>query len=158
MSAVATGRARVDLSRGARVVSRTPLLYRRGADPALDRPAHVRAGSALASWSGHLAVVQDDACFLAIVDTTSKLVEDVAFPGDGVRQFDDTRGNKKQKLDLEAVFVTTDGRLLVAFGSGSSPLRERVVLVEGPQESAPLVTVVHAAELYAQLRSDHSFS
>jgi hypothetical protein len=158
MSTRGKARARIDLARGAHVVSRTPLLYRRGADPALDRPAHVRAGSGLAAWNGHLAVVQDDACFLAIIDTKSGLVDAIPFPGDGRRQFDDARGNKGQKLDLEAVFVTQDTALLVALGSGSSPLRERVVLIDGPGEESPRVTIVHVPELYAQLRADRSFS
>ena len=153
------GAARLDASRGARVVARTPLLYRRGPDRAFDRPAHVRAGSALVALpDGRLAVIQDDACFLAVVDPASGAVIDVPFPGEGPRQFDDTRGNKKQKLDLEAVFVTPDGSLLVALGSGSSPLRERVVLVEDPAAPDPRVTTAHVPELYAQLRADRSFS
>jgi hypothetical protein len=159
--------ARVDPSRSAHVQMRTPLLYRDGPDAALDRPGHVRAGSGLvALGSGHLAVVQDDACFLAIIDLRSGAVHDVPFPllwrrrsaTEGVqRQFDDTRGNKKQKLDLEAVFVTPDG-LLVALGSGSSPLREHVVLVDEPASGAPHVSIVHAPELYARLRAERSFS
>ena len=151
--------ARHDPSLGARVVSRTPLLYARGADRELDRPAHVRAGSALVALrGGRLAVIQDDACFLAVIDPASGTALDVPFPGEGPRQFDDTRGNKKQKLDLEAAFVAEDGALLVALGSGSSPLRERVVLVDDPDGPNPRVVLVNAHELYAQLRADHSFS
>ena len=83
---------------------------------------------------------------------------DLPFPGGAPRQFDDTRGNKKHKLNLEAVFVTPDGALLVALGSGSSALRERVVLVEGPMTSAPSIAITEARELYTQLRADRSFS
>ncbi|MFO0743293.1 MAG: hypothetical protein U0270_45905 [Labilithrix sp.] len=111
-----------------RVVSRTPLLYADGADPTLDRPGHVRAGSALVIWREQLAVIQDDASFIALIDRKSGRVRDVPFPGTNVRQFDDARGNKKSKLDLEAAFVF-EGRL-VAIGSGSSPLRERFVIVD----------------------------
>ncbi len=151
--------ASLDPSRGARVVARRALLYSRGPAPALDRPPHVRAGSSLvALGDGRLAVIQDDACFLAVVDPASGAAVDVPFPGDGPRQFDDTRGNKKQKLDLEAAFMTEDAALLVALGSGSSPLRERVVFVENPRGSAPRVTIAAAHELYAQLRADRSFS
>lgn len=150
--------AHFDPSRGARVVARTALLYQRGPDPSIDRPAHVRAGSALAVLpTGQLAVIQDDACFLAIIDRASGAVTDVPFPGDGPRQFDDLRGNKKEKLDLEAVFITPGG-VLIALGSGSSPLRERIVIVEGAGSSEPRVRIVHAHALYAQLRAHRSFS
>ncbi len=151
---------RLHPSRGAQVVARTPLLYSRGADASLDRPEHVRAGSALAALpDGRLAVIQDDASFLALIDPrASGAALDLPFPGRAPRQFDDTRGNKKHKLDLEAAFVTHDGGLLVALGSGSSALRERVVLVEGPTTSAPRIAIAEAPELYAQLRADRSFS
>ncbi len=146
--------ARFEVSRGARVVSRRPLLYTRGADLALDRPAHVRAGSALVSLpSGRLAVVQDDACFLALIDRETWAVADLPYPGGPPRQFDDKRGNKKSKLDLEAAFVAPDG-LLVALGSGSSPLRERVVLIEDETR----VTIAPAHELYSRFREEHAFS
>jgi hypothetical protein len=155
-------RARVVPSLGARVVRRTPLLYARGADPSLDRPAHVRAGSALAQVGARrFAVVQDDASFVAIVDVGDGVhdVRDVPLPsGDGVRQFDDGRGNKKHKLDLEACITAEDGALLVAFGSGSSPLRERVVLVERPSSDAPRTTIVEARSLYAAMRAERAFS
>jgi hypothetical protein len=141
---------------GAQVVRRTPLFYARGADVALDRPAPVRAGSALARLGPTtLAVVQDDASFLAILDGAGAelVVRDVPLPShDGVRQFDDGRGNKKAKLDLEACLACDD--LFLAFGSGSSPLRERVVLVEQASGEAPRVTVVEACALYEAMR-DH---
>ena len=153
-------RARVEPSLGARVVRRTPLFYARGADASLDRPAHVRAGSALARLGPTtLAVVQDDASFLAILEGVGSdvAVHDVAFPShDGVRQFDDGRANKKSKLDLEAC-LASDG-LLVAFGSGSSPVRERIVLVERPTDASPHVTIVEARELYESMRKDRIFS
>lgn len=147
--------ARNEPALAARVVSRRSLLYTRGADVALDRPAHVRAGSALASLgAGRLAVIQDDASFLALVDLASGRVDDVPFPAsaNGERQFDDLRGNKKRKLDLEATLALGDGSV-IAFGSGSSDLRERIVLVhEGT------VNVVDASELYAAMRAAREFS
>lgn len=132
-----------------RVVSRTPLLYKDGADANLDRPGHVRAGSALVVWGEHLAVIQDDASFLALIHRRTGHVHDVPFPTLGaqvVRQFDDSRGNKKSKLDLEAVFVFRGW--LVAMGSGSSPVRERFVIVEGDQ-----VTLREMPAFYTQLRN-----
>jgi len=120
-------RAEVDASLGARVVSRTPLLYTHGPDLSLDRPAHVRAGSALTRLGcGRLAVVQDDASFLGLVDPETQACTGLPLPADGgVRLFDDTRGNKKRKLDLEACILTADGAML-AFGSGSTSTRERI--------------------------------
>lgn len=151
--------ARLVPSRGARVLARTPLLYGRGPDLTLDRPGHVRAGSALVALpSGRLAVVQDDACFLAVIDPETGAAHDVPFPGEGPRQFDDTRGNKKLKLDLEAVFLATEQGPLVALGSGSSPLRERIVIVEAPDGPEPRAEIVSAPELYARLRANHGFS
>lgn len=156
-------RARLEPSLGARVVKRTPLLYDRGADAGLDRPAHVRAGSALVRLDTHsLAVVQDDASFLAVLDGVGpanvKLsVRDVALPAaDGVRLFDDGRGNKAHKLDLEACLAVDGegGPLLVAFGSGSTDRRERVVLIDGARSPEPRVTVVEAPALYAALRGN----
>ncbi len=147
-------RARVDASLEARVVSRRPLLYARGADPSLDRPAHVRAGSALARiGAGRLAVVQDDASFLAVVDLASGAVEGIPFPSeDGVRLFDDRRGNKKRKLDLEAMVTLPDGTVL-AFGSGSSDVRDRVLVARGSD-----VRILRAKGLYDAMRTDRSFA
>lgn len=156
-------RARLEPSLAARVVRRRPLLYRRGADAALDRPLHVRAGSALARIGPRaLAVVQDDASFVALVDLARGAVDDLPLPSpSGVRQFDDLRGNKDDKLDLEAAVYVEGRALVVAFGSGSSPRRERVVLVRGVGDGAagpPSVDVVDAPELYAMMRADRTFS
>lgn len=132
----------------------TPLRYRDGADPALDRPAHVRAGSGITWWSGRLAVVQDDTAFVALVDPATGLAEAIALPvADGVRQFGDDRGNKRRKPDLEAVLTLPDGRLL-AFGSGSTPARERL-LVMGDDG---LPRWVDASPLYRALRAERAFS
>jgi len=142
-----------------RVVGRRALRYSAGADPGADRPAHVRSGSGLA-WAGaRLAVVQDDAAFLALVDPSTWEVEAVALPRGpgGLRQFDDVRGNKRHKLDLEAILSLEDGRL-VAFGSGSSPARERVVVVDPRSPGDARVRVVGAPALYAALRADPRFS
>lgn len=128
----------------ARVVSRRPLFYSRGADAALDRPEHVRAGSALARLpGGRLAIVQDDTAFLALVDLASGRVDDLPFPTpDGVRQEE-----KKRKLDLEAMVALGDG-IILAFGSGSTDRRERVVLIQGND-----ARIVEAPALYAALRA-----
>jgi hypothetical protein len=139
-----------------------PLYYSAGADAALDRPAFVRAGSGLATIGGRLAIIQDDAHFLAVVDIGRHHVDAIALPAGygGGRQFDDLRGNRHWKLDLEACASLIDeGReLLVAFGSGSSPAREHILLVAWPAEHACDVRLLHAPEFYAALRADAGFA
>lgn len=146
----------------ARVVSRTPLLYAAGADPRQDRPPHVRAGSSLAWVEGRLAVVQDDANFVALVDPATLRAAAVPLPAGhgGKRQFDDARGTKAHKLDLEAcVSVPGEGGdLLVAFGSGSTPRRERVALLEGWSGGELAVSLRDASALYAMLRGREDFA
>ena len=147
----------------ARVVRRTPLFYVDGADAALDRPGHVRAGSGVARFGDRLVVVQDDANFLAFVDPATGETRAVPLPAgaDGRRQFDDGRGNKHHKLDLEAVFAAParDGRpLLVALGSWSTSRRELIVTVTGRDERDAVATVHDAGTLYAALRADPEFA
>ncbi len=143
------------------------LRYADGADPALDRPAHVRAGSGLARVGDRLAVLQDDAAFLALVDPGTGLADAVTLPADddGRRQFSEALGNKQRKYDLEACLVLPPhaGMVrLLAFGSGSTPRRERVLVVDFP-DGAPdpkraEVALVDAAPLYAALRADAAFA
>jgi hypothetical protein len=64
---------------GCRVLSRTALVYDAGADAKSDRPAHVRAGSGccfvdIPGQGRRLAVVQDDAAFVALVRVTEHWV------------------------------------------------------------------------------------
>ena len=134
------------------------MLYSAGAEPKEDRPAHVRAGSGLAFFEQRLAVIQDDANFIALVDPRSAKVGAVALPRgpEDLRQFDDLRGNKEHKFDLEAC-VTVDMmgfEMFFAFGSGSSPRRENVVIYTGGDE----VEFMSARELYALLRAEPGFA
>lgn len=155
-------RGRVDPALSARVVRRRPLFYDAGADPAEDRPAHVRAGSGLAWLGDRLAVLQDDASFLALVEPASGSVEALALPRgpDGRRLFDDERGNKDDKLDLEAcVGATEDGAaLLLAFGSGSTRARETVAEVALGPGPSPRVRLHPAPAFYEALRSEPDFA
>jgi hypothetical protein len=154
-------RARRDSALTARVVSRWELRYSAGELPSEDRPPYVRAGSGLAWFGTKLAVVQDDANFIALVEPTTRVVDSVTLPRDagGLRQFDEGRRNKADKLDLESCCVVTmDGReALFAFGSGSTAARERVAIVE-ESAGAYRVRVVHAPALYATLRECREFS
>ncbi|MCO5165830.1 MAG: hypothetical protein M9894_05620 [Planctomycetes bacterium] len=161
-----TARASHDPRLTARVRARHALRYAAGPAPALDRPAHVRAGSGLA-WARtpagrRLVVVQDDASFLALVDPAGPRVTDVPLPAGpgGARLFDDARGTKRWKLDLEACLVLDDGagEVLLALGSGSTDQRERIVVARGLGGPAPDVRLVHAPALYARLRAEAAFS
>lgn len=133
----------------ARVQRRWSLVYSDGADPAQDRPAHVRAGSGLALWGDRLAVVQDDALFVALVELAPLRVTALALPRGtgGLRQFGGDRDNKRHKPDLEAALVLGDGRLLL-LGSGSTAQRTTWYLLD-PDGGA--VQRWDAAALYQQL-------
>jgi len=151
-----TIRARHDASMSARILRSVPLLYAEGADESLDRPAHVRSASGLTRVEGRIAAVQDDANFVAVIDPATGLARAITLPAGegGVRQFDDMRGNKRFKLDLEScvTVVDEDGReMLLAFGSGSLPAREKIVLVRGVDTDDPRVEVIDASALYAAL-------
>jgi hypothetical protein len=136
--------------------------YTAGGSAQDDRPEYVRAASGL-TWVGdRLAVIQDDASFLALVDPETGLADAIPLPAgaDGVRQFDDGRGNKARKLDLEAMTLvpSTDGVLLAAFGSGSLAPRETVVLVSFGAASTPGAVSHAASAFYAGLRGAAGFA
>jgi hypothetical protein len=136
----------LDSGAGATLDTLVPLLYR---DPPQDGlPAYVRSASALRRFGGRLVIVQDDVNAFA-VGAGSDALSAVLLPphSSGQRVFDDTRGNKHLKLDLEACVTLPDGRL-VAFGSGSMPAREHVVVWNGRDAPA----LVAAAQLYAAVR------
>lgn len=154
--------AGLDPALRATIVSRVALTFRAGPDRALDRPAHVRAGSSL-TWIGdRLAVIQDDANFVALVDPSTGLADAITLPAGeaGLRLFDDARGNKKFKLYLEACCVVPGiaGPTLVAFGSGSKKRRRRVVTVDRWDASEPRVSLVDAEALYLALDAAADFA
>lgn len=159
---IRTLRAHHDPALAVRVLRSVPLRYANGADPSLDRPAHVRSASGLAWVDGALAVLQDDANFVAIADPATGLCVPVTLPAGegGLRQFDAVRGNKSFKLDLEACTAvpSVDGDLLVAFGSGSTARREGIVVVHGIGNGAPRVERFHAPRFYAALRASADFA
>lgn len=130
-----------------------PLVYAAGGSLEHDVPGHVRAASAVRRSRARLVIVQDDVNVLALHDTGTT-TEALLLPAGrgGVRVFDDLRGNKKAKMDLEACAVLPDGRL-VAFGSGSTRSRDRLVVLDGTQ-----VHVVDAPALYEMLRAEPGFS
>lgn len=120
-----------------------------------DLPAHVQAGSAVRHWNGGLVIIQDDVQALALTDGPDAAVLPLPLPAgpDGSVVFGEHLGNKAHKLDLEAALVLADGRL-VAFGSGSTDQRERLVVVS-PDHA---VRLVDGAALYAMLRGTVAFA
>ena len=155
--------ARRDPGLRARVVRCVPLRYAEGADASLDRPAHVRAGSGLTWLGDRLALVQDDANFVALADPATGLARAIPLPAGegGLRQFDDERGNKRFKLDLEACTAVphaSGGETLLAFGSGSAARRERILRIAGAAGAEPRVELREAVTFYARLREARDFS
>jgi hypothetical protein len=150
----------------ARIVRRVPMHYTHGADAATDRPAFVRAASSMAWVGDRIAMVQDDVNFVALVNPADGAAQGITLPAgkDGKRQFDDGRGTKKYKLDLEAMarVPTNDGQLLLAFGSGSKKRRENVMLLpftgRGSQQEHGDASIVPLSALYAALREKTAFS
>jgi hypothetical protein len=140
-------RARLDAELVATLDSLEPLLYADGGKKSEDRPGHVRAASAVRRRGKELIIVQDDTNVLVVRSATGA-VDHVLLPATkhGERVFDDTLGNKKKKLDLEACVLLPDGRI-VAFGSGSKKKRERLVVLSPAGD----VQVVDGERLYERL-------
>jgi hypothetical protein len=106
--------------------------------------------------------VQDDANFVALVDLEGADAHVIALPRGvgGLRLFDDTRGNKQFKLDLEACITVQGARgpTLLAFGSGSTRRRRQVVSVDRFRHEAPRVRLTDAATLYERLEAETGFA
>lgn len=146
--------ASLDPSLHAIVDEVAPLFYSDGASPKHDLPAHVRAASAIRRLGPHLVIVQDDVNALAIRDDEGEIFPLMLARGhEGRRMFDDVIGNKRWKMDLEACALLPDRRL-VAFGSGASPPRERIVVIS---REAP-AWIRDGAALYSALRAQRTFS
>lgn len=160
--------ARHDPALIARIRRETPLLYEGGPDPALERPPHVRAGSSLAALrdpgtqGDRIAVIQDDASFVALIDPASGRAASLPLPAGrgGHRVFDEAHDNKRFKLDLEACLIVPgdEGERLVAFGSGSTSERDQIVVVSWMGGQGPDIAVYEATAWYDALRETHDFS
>jgi hypothetical protein len=139
--------ARLDSAASATLDALAPLVYRQ--PPPEGLPPYVRSASALRRFGGGLVIVQDDVNAFA-VGADRETLSPVLLPphSSGQRVFDDARGNKHLKLDLEACVTLADGRLVV-FGSGSMPAREHLVVWNGHDMPA----VVPATPFYAVVRA-----
>jgi len=155
------------------------LWYTGGADARVDRPHNLRAASSI-TWTKHnqLVLVQDDVNFIGFVDfdlnqdgtlrdehMDLKSIYSVSLPAtNGSRQFDYLRQNKMLKLDLEASIYLVQEQLVVAFGSGSAPGRDILVLYhdEVPRDHHAIdpeeISVLPAFRLYNALRENKDFS
>ncbi len=155
-----------DQSLEARIIRRVPMHYADGEDASVDRPGHVRAASSMTWMGSRIALVQDDVNFVALVDPMTGLATAVTLPAgkDDLRQFDVERGNKKHKLDLEAMTRVphAGGSMVLAFGSGSKKRRENVLMLPFTGRASQLVpdepSLVALPALYSALRSETSFA
>lgn len=155
----------IDPALDAHVTGRRPMIYEEGPCAVEDRPAHVRAASGLTAFNEFLAVVQDDANWLALIDTDQRVtaVPLPAGPG-GARTFSKSRGNKKDKFDLEACITVpcSDGHELVGFSSGSRKGREWILRVRdvraSPSATSFEAEFLEALPFYEAMRSDTDFS
>jgi hypothetical protein len=109
----------------------------------------------MARVPGGIAIIQDDANFVALVNIRGEVTAiDLPRGAGSARQFDDSRGNKRSKADLEACFavLAADRTVLVALGSGSSPTREGIVTIAWAEPDPPQVVAFSGHALYATLR------
>lgn len=97
----------------------------------------VRAASAVVAFGGGWLVAQDDATHAAWVRPGGVTPVRALPPVRGLDTFEEARGTKALKPDLEAAFVVPDGLrggagAVVLLGSGSSPARVRGSLLRPP--------------------------
>ncbi|MBN1239761.1 MAG: hypothetical protein JXB36_14755 [Gammaproteobacteria bacterium] len=142
----------------AAVTRRIPMVYDEGPSRDDDRPPHVRAASGLSLFKEYLAVIQDDANWLALIDADDR-VHAIPLPASpsGARVFSRHRGNRHEKFDLEAC-VTVPGpsaHELIGFGSGSHEGREWILRIhEGASFGAVLAEDAVQERIGIHLRAE----
>ena len=144
------------------MVARHEMTYREGPSDEADRPPHVRAASGLSAFRESLAVIQDDANWLALIDADQQVTAVPLPPSPaGDRVFSKKRGNQGDKYDLEACVTVGSGEQceLVGFSSGSRSEREWVLRVRYDEDGGGLkAEFVAAPAFYAALRGTKEFS
>jgi hypothetical protein len=98
------------------------MVYKDGPSRNEDRPPHVRAASGLSAFKEYIAVIQDDANWLALIDAEDNVTAVPLPPSThGDRVFSKGRGNEGDKYDLEACICVSarSGPELIGFSSGS---------------------------------------
>ena len=160
----------------AHIVRRRAMIYDEGASDLDDRLPHVCAASGLSAFREYLAVIQDDANWLALIDAEDRIRAVPLPPGpSGARVFSSERGNKHEKFDLEAcIAVPSDkGEELIGFASGSHRGREWILRVRESDSVGGALTntaieasagtefgaeFLDATRFYESLRADNEFS
>lgn len=157
-------KAKPDAELKVKIIASTPMEYRRGADKSIDRPPHVRAASSVAHFAEYIAIVQDDANFLALIEDDYRHVQSIPLPAGpgGNRVFGRKRENASDKLDLEGCVSVpgTNGERLLSMGSGSDKSREWILMVEldNDDNDDHDVNLIEANKFYTYLRSVKEFS
>jgi hypothetical protein len=148
------------------------MVYKDGPSSDQDRPAHVRAASGLSAFMEYIAVIQDDANWLALIDSQENVTAIPLPPSpQGDRVFSKDRGNRGDKYDLEACIsvASGNGAELIGFSSGSRVERAWVLRVREKAGATPSVTdgdiasrltaeFIDAAAFYRSLRENTAFS
>lgn len=156
--------AELDSDLKVKIINSTPMKYRKGADESVDRPPHVRAASGVTNFAEYIAIVQDDANFLVLIEDDHEHVQSIPLPAGpgGNRVFDFDRQNQGDKLDLEGCVSVpgTNGELLLSMGSGSDESRQWVLLVEldDNDNDDHDIELIEANRFYEYLRSVNAFS
>jgi hypothetical protein len=146
----------------AKVITAHDMTYRDGPSDDDDRPEHVRAASGLSAFREYIAVIQDDANWLALIDADQQVTAVPLPPSPaGDRVFSKKRGNQDDKYDLEACVTVRSGddHELVGFSSGSRLGREWVLRVREPEGGGELkAEFTPASAFYAAMRDNLAFS
>lgn len=156
-------KAKLDTDLTVKIVQSTPMQYREGADKSIDRPPHVRAASGVTNFAEYIAIVQDDANFLVLIEDDMQHVQSIPLPAGpgGKRVFDFDRENQGDKLDLEGCVSVpgSRGEQLLSMGSGSDENREWVLLVELDDKNGAEhdIDLIDADRFYSYLRTEKDF-
>jgi hypothetical protein len=147
----------------AQVTKRREMTYREGPCTTEDRPPHVRAASGLSRFREYIAVIQDDANWLALIDAAGDVTAVPLPPSPkGDRVFSKRRGNRGDKYDLEACVTVHNGEELelVGFSSGSRTDRSWLLRVRdrGGDDLSLEAEFVPAISFYRTLRDLPEFS
>ena len=163
----ATFTAKHDPALEARVTESHEMVYADGPSEDDDRPPHVLAASGLSAFREHLAVVQDDANWVALIDAEQKITAVPLPPGpDGKRVFTKSRGNADNKYDFEACITVPGehGLELIGFASCSEPERVWILRIcetgARDDEGGPKFhsEFINAKRFYEMLRQETAFS
>lgn len=134
-----------------------PLLYTADDSRDLDRPGFVRSASGMERFGNGLAILQDDLNSVGLVNGSGETrYLDLPKAETEPRRFEHARGNLHLKADYEAAFVLErdDEQVLYAFGSGTLPARERIVIVP----SSGAARRLEASAFYQALRAAPDFA